>query len=154
MSLAEVDLAVDRCQKHVASMTTKDPEIESFLTVYVLIRICGAFEKEIQRLVIERANQTKDKDVVSFVKHTMETYRGLLTSDLKGLLRRFGDVHGDTFDEFLLKDAEVAQRYQNIVLNRHSIAHGTPITITLEELIASYPESKKVIDKMQTILGV
>src|SRR3989442_13804631 len=118
MSLAGVDSAIDRCQKHVADMTTKDAEIESFLTVYVLIGIGGAFEKEIKRLVIERANRTKDKDVISFVEHTMESYRGLLTSDLKGLLRRFGDVHGDSFDDFLNKEVEVAQRYQNIILNR------------------------------------
>src|SRR5438128_1846951 len=116
MSPAGVDSASDRCEEQVADLTTKDAEIESFLTVYVLIRTCGAFEQEIQRYVIERANRTKDKDVISFVEHTMESYRGLLTSDLKGLLRRFGDVHGDSFDDFLNKEVEVAQRYQNIIL--------------------------------------
>lgn len=154
MGLADVDSAIDACRKHLLSSGARGTEIEAFLTVYLLIRICGAYEKEIEGLVVARAKRSKDVEVALFVENTMKDYHGLKVSDVKGkLLAKFGSTFVALFEEFLSQEQEAAQLYQNIVLNRHSIAHGKSINITFDELILSYPKSKKVVEKIQAILA-
>ncbi len=155
MSLAEVDSAIAICQRHLDKVAEPGTEVGAFLTVYLLILICGAFENELERLVVERAKRAMDDDLTSFVQNSMKEYHGLKVSDLKGkLLKKFGVKHTSSFEGFLQREWEAVQKYQNIVTNRHSIAHGTPIYMTFEELIGSYSESKKVLKEIQTILGV
>ena|SRR2546425_173408 len=155
MSFPEVDSAIESCRRHLASLPARDVEVEGFLTVYLLVRICGAFEKELQRLVCEKARRANDRDVRAFVENSMKNYRSLKTSDIRGkLLSKFGGSHSDALKSFLEREVVIAQQYSNMIVNRNLGAHGDNINMSFEELAASFPDSKRVMGEVQRILGV
>jgi len=42
--------------------------------------------------------------------------------------------------------------FNNILTNKNALAHGTPCSITLDEVIKYYNNSKKVIQKIDEII--
>ena len=84
MKLADVEAAIKLCEEHLKSTDTKGTEIESILTKYLLVYICGAYETEIKNMITLRAARAGDKEVESFVKNTIKTFRSLKIEDIKG----------------------------------------------------------------------
>jgi len=155
MTFPEVEDAIAACRKHLDNSNSKGTQIEAYLTCYLLVLICRTFENEIRRLVVERAKLAKDEDIVTFMTNSISTYRSLKVSDIKGkLMGRFGKGHWDRFDEFLRNETTVVTGYSNIVANRHQVAHGGPVNMTLDELVQSYRNSEKVLAQLRTMLGV
>lgn len=98
MKLADVEAAIKLCEEHLKSTDTKGTEIESILTKYLLVHICGAYETEIKNMVTLRAARTGDREVESFVKNTIKTFRSLKIEEIKGNLGRFSDGCKSIFD--------------------------------------------------------
>ena len=155
MSFIEVDAAFKVSRKHLDDTKSGSTEIESFLTRYLIVLVCGAFENEIRKLVVDRAMVAKDDDLTTFVTKTISNYRSLKASDLRGkLVGRFGQRHRDGFGKFMSEESEIVTRYNNIVRNRHSVAHGRTVNMTIDELEDSYRKSLKMIEIIRKLLGV
>lgn len=91
--------------------------------------------------------------MLSFVENTMEGYRSLKISDIKGkLIRRFGEKYKELFDE-MIKGTEGAVRYDTIISNRHSTAHGEPANLTFDELVESYKKAESVITAISNAIN-
>jgi hypothetical protein len=154
MKLANVDAAIKRCEEHLNSTGTKGSEIESILTKYLLVYICGAYETEIKNMITLRAARTGDKEVESFVKNTVKAFRSLKIDDIKGsLLGRFSDGCKSIFDS-KIHNTEAEIRYSNIITNRHLVAHGSEINITFDELVTSYQMAGNVLAAIKEALGI
>lgn len=154
MKLAKVESAIKLCKEHLANTGSKGTEIESILTKYLLVYICGAYETEIKKMVVQRAGKTGDKELESFVRNTIKTFRSLRMKDIReSLLGRFSDVCKATFDGKIL-GTEAETRFTNIILNRHSIAHGREIHMTFDELVDSYYKAEVVLTAIKDCLGV
>ena len=61
MALSDIDNELTACENHLNLTNTKGTDIESFLTQFLLVRICGQYEKEIRRIINERAHKFGDK---------------------------------------------------------------------------------------------
>ncbi|MBI4652559.1 hypothetical protein HY745_15055, partial [Candidatus Desantisbacteria bacterium] len=72
MKLQKIDSMIELCKNHLDNTKTKGTEIESILTKYLLVYICGVFETKIKEIFIQRASQTGDKQIESFVKNIIE----------------------------------------------------------------------------------
>jgi len=153
MKLADVESAIKLCEEHLKSTDTKGTEIESILTKYLLVHICGAYETEIKNMVTLRAGRTGDKEVESFVKNTIKTFRSLKIEEIKGNLGRFSDGCKSIFDS-KIKNTEAEARYSNIITNRHLVAHGNEINITFDELVISYQKAGDVLGAIKEALGI
>lgn len=120
-------------------------EIESFLTRFLLVDICAEYEKEIKNVIINRAKQTGDKELISFIEKTIARIRNIKTGDLRGsILKRFSE---DCLERFNNKvdGKEALSRYENIVTNRDLSAHGGSINMTFNELMTSHQKAKDVL---------
>ena len=154
MKLTNVEAAIKFCEEHLKGTGTKGTEIESILTKYLLVYICGAYETEIKNMITLRAARTGDKEIESFVKNTIKTFRSLKIEDIKGsLLGRFSDGCKAVFNS-KIQNTEAETRYSNIITNRHLVAHGREINITFDELVISYQMAGDVLAAIKEALGI
>lgn len=153
MVLSKAERNIFVCQKYIETTNAKGTEVESFLTQFLLVNICGEFEKDIKEMLFDRADKCGDPDVASYIKNSFDG-RSIKLGDIKGtILKKFNDKHGKTFDEKLkLGDAEVC--YNNIIENRDSSAHGRSVNMSFDELIASYYPAKRVMTAMFEVLNL
>jgi hypothetical protein len=146
MKLLSVEEKLNLCKEHLKATKTKGTEIESILTKFLLVYICGEYEKIIKKMINSRVAQTGDKELESFVDKTVKMYRLLEIKDIRGsLLKKFSDNYVSKFDEVTKDRDEEKSRYNNIVGARHSVAHGMDINITFDELEDSYHKAGKIL---------
>jgi hypothetical protein len=153
MKLVAIDEAIKNCKEHLDKMDTKNREIETYLTHYLLVFICRTYEKEIKKIIVDRAKQTKDEHIVSFIENTIQAYRCLKIEDLKGnILGKFNkSLEVAFYQKIKGTDAEI--RYRNIILGRDAVAHDRPVNMTFDELVTSYPVSSIVLDALAETLS-
>lgn len=110
----------------------------------MLVHICGHYEVEIVRIILERIRKSGDMGAVSYVTSLLERRAPVHPSALKGVLRGFG---AECLDKFLQGVGSIdLRKYENIVENRNRSAHGRRIQVTFNEVCAEHPSAKRVID--------
>lgn len=151
MTISDLENCFNSCVNYVQTTKNLNAEIKSYLTEFLLIRICAEYEKEIKRIIVNRTELTGDMELASFMKQKGDV-RDLSTSALKGnILKPFSQKYGDLFDK-MVAGTEYETRYNNIITNRNKAAHGGIVNMTFEELIQSYPLAKRIMDSMSKIL--
>ncbi|MDH3277147.1 MAG: HEPN domain-containing protein [Nitrosopumilus sp.] len=152
MTLSDIENDLTTCIYHLNSTKTKGTLIESFLTQFLLVRICGQYEKEIERIVNERSQKFGDTDLAYFVKNTFQSHQHLKLDDIRGkILKKFNENMSIEFDS-MIKNTEPEIRYRNIVTNRDAGAHGGTVNMTFDELILSHNQAKKVLEALSDVL--
>lgn len=145
MKLALIDKAIDDCRIHLTNSNAFGTEIEAYLTRYLLILISASFEEEIEKIITKRISKANDRHIESFAKSSLQkTFRSIYTSEIAGLLGRFGPDYQTRF-QFRL-NAESVTVYNNIIRNRHITAHQSGSNITFKELVDSYEKAHSVLD--------
>jgi hypothetical protein len=151
MKLTLVDRAIETCEDHLDRTNSRGTEIEAFLTRYLLILICAAFEEEIEAIVIRRLSMSKDPYVEAFAKSALNAvFRSLKTGEIAGLLHRFSPEHKEKFRD-RLKETKAETFFNNIVAARHFTAHNLGANVTLRELVEFYEEGHTVLDAVQEV---
>jgi len=153
LSFTDIEHDLMLCKEHLDKTKTTGTEVESFLTHFLLINICGKYEKEIKRIVSKRANKSGDVELTSFIEETFESYKHLNLDDLRGkILRKFSDKYAVAFDK-MIRGTVSELRYQSIVSNRHASAHGGNINMTLDDLVVAHKEAKLVLQALHDSLN-
>jgi hypothetical protein len=153
LALDDIDRIIDACRRHIIETNSKDTEIETFLTRFLLIHLCAFYEKEIERIVVKRAEKSGDREIISYIEKTVDV-RNIKAGSIKGnILKRFGDECANSFWD-KVDNKELGQRYDNILENRNQAAHGGRVEMTLDELIKSHEFAKKVLATLSAALKV
>lgn len=154
MKLQRVDEAIEACKNHLIKSSAMETEIEAYLTRYLLILICAAYEEEIEKLFAQRASQTQDPYIVAFVSSTVRTkFRNPTTSKIVEMLGLFSLDYKEKFREKVTGTRQETF-FNNIVTNRHSTAHSSGSNITFNELVNSYNEAHGILDTISEVLGI
>jgi RiboL-PSP-HEPN len=153
-SLAEVEKAIALCDAHLKKTGTEGTEVELFLTQFLLIHICGAYEAAIKDMIVKRAKKSGDVHLASYIENDFRPYRHLKITDLCGnVLNKFSDKHKKDFLS-KIEGTEAETRYSNIIQARHSSAHGGAINLTFQELVESFKQAEQILVALsQTIEG-
>ncbi len=158
MRLQQIDRAITICEKHLTASGAFGTEIEIYLTGHLLVFICAAFEDHIEGLVNERASKSADTFLAAFVHSALnQLFRSIRTSEIAGLLGRFGEEHRERFQTEMTKNAENARAatyFNNLVLSRHGTAHKAGSDLTFSELVEFYSEAHTVLDAVALVLGL
>jgi hypothetical protein len=153
MLLARIDGAIEICKNHLKASGAMGTEIEAYLTRYLLVLICACFEEKIEELVTSRAEQTKDPAIASFIQSTVnQIFRSILTSEIAGLLGRFGNEHKLCFQSEMKKNPQAETCFNSIVSNRHDTAHKYGANISLFDLERFYVDGHIVLDAVKKAL--
>jgi hypothetical protein len=153
MRLLRVDHAIQACEHHLASVSPPNPEIEVFLTSYLLVTTYSEYSRTILDLVSQRVTSLDDPAVAGFVRYAAgRILRSFRLSELSDFLGRFGPDCKKAFaDAVLNKPTHLA--YDRIMLNRHDIAHDDGSLMTFPEFKQAYQDSGAVIDAFALALG-
>ena len=155
MRYQRVDQALSACQAHLDSTESRNTEIEAYLVGYLLVTIYSAYEERVRELLLARiARITEDAAVSSFVDSAYaRIVRGIRCSDLAGVLGHFGALLKKAFQDNVNNTAaQVA--YDNIINNRHSLAHRSGTNMTFAEVQKDYVASQSVLENLGTSLGL
>ena len=155
MRLASVDHAISVCERYFEDSGSRNTEIETFLTQYLLIHICAAFEEKIDRLISSRAAASNDQAVAEFVHSVVgQVFRSIGTSEIGRLLRRFGATCKSEFRKEMDTQQRAETSYNSIVTNRHQVAHrgSSYSSLTFGDLVKYYDEGHVVLDAVGRVL--
>lgn len=138
MPLSDLEAVIDSCRSHLLQTNTANTEIESYITKFLLVQLCGEYEHEIKRIVSERVQRTNDQEIITFVINSVRI-QSIKVSDLKGnILERFHQDCANLFSEKISSIDESVRRYDNIIQNRNRAAHGENIDMTFNEIPNSH----------------
>ena len=108
-------------------------------------------EKAIKEMIIAQDRDRCSDDFQTFIKSCLNTiFRSIKSSEIAGLLNKFGTARKQRFRELMDERAETA--YNNIVENRHNTAHGSGSNLTFQEAVASYRMGLSVIESLSAAL--
>ena len=152
MKLDRVEMTIEVCQEHLTNSTSSfRPQIENFLTQHLLIIIYAEIEKAMKEMIIAQARDRCSDDFQTFIQSCLNaTFRSMKSSELAGLLKRFGTARKQRFLE--LVDDRARTEYDSIVENRHNTAHGSGSNLTFREAVEFYRRGLSVIESLSTAL--
>jgi hypothetical protein len=146
--------AMDACRNHLDATGARNTEVESFLVGFLLVMICSEYEIAIKAMVSKRAEKCGDGDVHGFVReHIGKIVRGIKVSDLTGVVGSFSSAAKEHFQKAVINQQPHVS-YDNIMTNRHSVAHRSGSQVTFSELEGFIKESDKVLDAAAEALGL
>jgi RiboL-PSP-HEPN len=153
MRLARIDQALEDCDRHLSSTGTHGTEIENLLTRSLLVLICAEFEQQIDTIIEERCSSINDKSLEEFFASCVDAvFRSVKSSEIAGLLNRFGGSYKETFKQKADANPVAVTFYNNIVTNRHGAAHSDGGNVTFAEVKRFYEEGHVVLDYFRETL--
>lgn len=154
MKLARIDQAIEKCQQVLSQTGVAGIEVESFLTNYLLILVYATFEEEIKEIVVKRAAKICDPPIESFINSAFKVvFRSMLTSELAKLLACFGPKYSARFKS-RVTGTRAETFFNNIVTDRHQVAHEGSSNITFRDLVEFYENSHRILDELsETVSG-
>ena len=154
--LDEISNKVKRCKEYLGQSKIPNPEIDNMMTCYLLVYICGEYEKLIKNSIAERASRAGDSDLARYLgSKAFNPVRSLVLSDISGnILENLGQ---DYVNSFTVKigglDEKAVTDYGTIVNNRNLTAHGQDIKITFNDLVESCDDSNRIVNALVEILS-
>ncbi len=153
MRITRIDQALESCEDHLSSASAFGTEIESLLTQSLLVLMCAEFEQKIEATVQEKCSTILDPSIKGFVESCMSAvFRSTKSNEMAGLLNRFGSSYKEAFKKSANDDERVVTFYNNIVVNRHVVAHSEGSGITFHDAKEFYEEGHVVLDFFQDAL--
>ena len=150
MSLANVDSLIAECNKELK----KDSNhfLQNSLTEFLIVKICGYYEKEIERIFFKRISKSCDKQTISFFKSKFESWRHLKLENIIGeLLGKYDENYKKEFNK--LVDPFDKEKYNSLVTNRDLIAHGKNIETTFHEICLYHQAALNIFECLDNVLN-
>ena len=155
MRIVRLDETLEKCHEHLSITSTYGTEIESLMTYSVLVLMCAEFEKTIEDILREKCASVADPSISAFFQSCVTAvFRSVGSSELAGLLNRFGPVYKASFTRSANENPIPVTFYNNIVVNRHRVAHSTGTNATFMEARRFYEEGHVVLDFFRNALLV
>ena len=136
---------------HLERTGTRLTIIESQLTRFVLVHICGHYENEIKRIVAERAKKSGDEGLALYVMSTLERHASIHPDSLRDILKKFGGGCVEVFRRNVKKDD--LNWYRNIVENRNKSAHGGYVQVSFDDVCTYHAGAKRIIEAFGNALN-
>lgn len=147
MRLTRIDQTLESCEEHLTRTGAYGTAIENLLTQSVLVIMCAEFELTIEKLIGEKCSCVADPAIRNFIGSCVgAVFRSVKSNEMAGLLKRFGPHFRDAFKEKTDNSPKAVTYYNNIVENRHGVAHSSGSNVTFIELKQFYEEGHIVLD--------
>jgi len=147
MRINRIDQILETVEKHVSETSAAGTEIESLLAQSLLVIACAEFEREIESIIKEKCSTIPDESLRVFIESCVDTiFRSVRSSELAGLLNRFGPSFKEAFNRKAGEQQIAVTFYNNIVINRHGVAHVGGTNTTFQEFKKFYEQGHVVLD--------
>lgn len=154
MDFPRIDSAIVDCKAHLSATNALGTPIESYLVGHLLVLAASEFERVTEAIVIARALRTGDGHLISFVRVASDRLiRSIKIDQMTGVLGHFDSTCKDSFVGSAIKCA-AAIHYDNILSNRHAIAHMAGHAMTLADFETAFVGCKGLFDEFANCLGL
>jgi hypothetical protein len=133
-ALSKIDAAITE----ILSFTSTPPAEQAYLAKFLVVFISGIYEESIETIMNEMVGRLGKPEVSSFVEQSIHvSFRNPSTENVKALVGKFDLLPRD------VKDA-----LNSICSNKNALAHGNPVTLTLNDAIQYHRKAKTIIEKI------
>ena len=132
MLLVRTAAALEVVKAHLTDGTVNGV-IESFLAQYISVVLYAEMEDTIAKIVRDHIARCSGQAIGLFIQGNMDgIIRRTPKSDIAKLVRQFGDVFREGFDQ-RINDRDVSL-YSNVIAARHAAGHRQGSNITMTEI--------------------
>ena len=129
-----------------------DPEIQSHWSRYLCVLVSGFLENSVRLTYTEYARSRADVSVADFVENRLRQFQNPKMGTIVELAGGFSQewrkrLESDT-------KGRLGESVNSIVDNRHKIAHGESVGLSLQTLSQYYGDALKVVDLLRRQCGL
>jgi len=135
-----------------AARKMSDPELQSHWCRYLCVLVCGFIENSVERCLSECAKRRSDDLISNFVNAKLRGFQNPKMGAILDLLGSFNPDWKTTLEA--ATDGQLSDSINSIVGNRHKIAHGESVSLSLNSLTGYYKDASKVIALLQGVCGL
>jgi hypothetical protein len=141
---------LDELFKAAASLT--DIEMQSHWSRYLCVLVSGFLENSVELCLSEYSGRVANVAVANFVGAKL---RGFQNPKMSAILEIFGSFNSDWKVQLeAATQGQLSDSVNSIVGNRHKIAHGESVSLSLSSLAAYYKDAIAVVELLQRTCGI
>lgn len=134
--------------------TSADPWIKQLLTQHLVVLAVAEAEDALEEIIVSYFHATATPAAKSLAESCLSSLlRSIKTSEIAGFLNRLGTPFRERFRHELQSLQAEESRYNNLVVNRHSIVHEAQCNITYEEFRESILAVHRICDALRRALS-
>ncbi len=153
MSLVEITRQRQRLDDlFQKAKTLPDPELQSHWSRYLCVLVSGFLENSVRITYTEYARLRSDVSVADFVESRLRQFQNPKMGSILELAGGFSQEWRQRLDEGT--SGQLAESVNSIVGNRHKIAHGESVALTLQTLVQYYGDALRVVDLLRQQCGL
>lgn len=157
--LIKTESILSDCREHLDNTNSSNSAIENYLTQYISIIFCAEMEENVKKLfntsIENKALILSDLELREFINNQLKKLKqsGLKKGDLADYVKNFSEQAKERFNYQLQdKDREITA-YNNMILNRHSIAHTSATRqFSFRDLKEAVKAAKEILIAIQISL--
>lgn len=137
---------IDYLFKNVPTDSSGAFEIQAHWARYVCVAIYGYIENGVQELLRGYASERCPLEIMNYVSSQLYYFQNATVENITRLLASFDKGWESSLSSFMTDERRAA--VNSIVGNRHRIAHGLDVSVTIHQLAQWYPKINEVIDHL------
>ncbi len=131
-----------------------DPMLKQLLTQHLVVLVVAEAEDALEEIIVHYFHTTTTPAAKSLAQSCLSSLlRSVKTSEIAGFLNRLGSPFKESFQAEMRALAPDESRFNNLVVNRHSIVHEAQCNITFEELRDSVVSVHKICEALRRSLS-
>ena len=151
MDLSDIDRDIERWKKLLEDAGLRSTLHESQLVRFLLVHMCGRYERAVNDLLSERAKVSGDMALASYVENAYRVRKEPRWRYLQNeILGSFGREHREWFASNVTDRAKLF--YESLIDNRNRSAHGLYIDASLDDVVVWHGYAKQVLDAFEGAL--
>jgi hypothetical protein len=132
--------------------TLSDVEIQSHWSRYLCVLVSGFLENSVELCLSEYGKRGSNPAVSNFVSFKL---RGFQNPKMGAILELFGAFNPDWKTQIeTATQGKLSDSVNSIVGNRHKIAHGESVSLSMGALTGYYEDAAEVVEILQRTCGV
>ena len=146
---------IDSQRKRLDSMFERskdlpdDPEIKAHWAKYLCVLVCGFLENSVEICLSEYCKQRSNIQIQNYVRSQLYYFQNPKMDEIQKLFGVFSRQWQERLE--IECKGELSDAVNSIVGNRHKIAHGGSVSLTIGGLHKYYQKALKVVDLLQEI---
>ena len=129
-----------------------DTEMQSHWSRYLCVLVSGFLENSVELCLSEYSRRVASAAVSNFVSAKLRDFQN---PKMGKILDLFGSFNPDWKTQLdVATQGQLSDSINSIVGNRHKIAHGESVSLSMSSLTAYYKDAVTVIDILQRTCGV
>ncbi|MBS3027347.1 MAG: hypothetical protein HCA25_09695 [Dolichospermum sp. DET50] len=145
---------IDNLFKKGTSFT--EPEIQSEWSKYLCILVSGFIEESLRILLEKYCENKASPNIQQFVTKQIGSITNCKTEKIRQILSEFSSNWESEFTNKIKEeskiDGEIKNGIDNVIINRHKIAHGKSIGMSYHNISNYYKNVKKAVEILEEII--